>query len=261
MDFLQKKMKPNEGEVPQYYVKNSHPAIISAELFEQVQDEMERRKKLGRRYRSGSIFSCRIVCGDCGEFFDPKVWNSTNKYRRTIWQCNAKFKGDHRCTTPHLMEETVKEKFIQAYNRLLPDRARLIEDCGIMRDALCNCSAIDAEIEAALQETDVVAELIRRCVDENSSIAQDQEAYSKRYDGLVQRYEAAKDRLAGLQKKRTGREKKSEAITRFMQRLAERDEPPTTFTDGLWLDTIDQVTVHADGVLTFQFQNGNVITV
>ena len=28
VDFLQKKMKVNEGEVPQYYVENSHPAII-----------------------------------------------------------------------------------------------------------------------------------------------------------------------------------------------------------------------------------------
>ncbi len=28
VDFLTKKTKPNEGEVPQYYVENSHPAII-----------------------------------------------------------------------------------------------------------------------------------------------------------------------------------------------------------------------------------------
>ena len=29
-DYLTKKMKVNEGEVPQYYVENSHPAIIDA---------------------------------------------------------------------------------------------------------------------------------------------------------------------------------------------------------------------------------------
>lgn len=78
-------MKVNEGEVPQYYVENGHEAIVSPELFDQVQEEMERRKKLGRRYRSGSLFSCRIICGDCGEFYGPKVWNSNSKYRRTIW--------------------------------------------------------------------------------------------------------------------------------------------------------------------------------
>ena len=51
VDFLQKKMKENEGEVPQYYVENSHEAIVSPELFDQVQEEMERRRILGRRYR------------------------------------------------------------------------------------------------------------------------------------------------------------------------------------------------------------------
>ena len=247
-------MKPNEGEVPQYYVENSHPAIVTTELFEQVQEEMARRKALGRRYRTGSVFSCRVVCG-------PKVWNSTDKYRRTIWQCNAKFKGEHRCATPHLTEMAIKEKFILAYNRLLPNRAQLIEDCAIMRDSLFDCAEIDSEIGAVLQEADVVAELIRRCVDENSSIAQDQEAYTKRYNGLVQRYETIKEKLTERQKKRTARQKKAEAINRFMDRLAERDEPLTTFTDGLWLDSIDLVTVHADGMLTFRFQGGTEILI
>ena len=73
VDFLQKKLKVNEGEVPQYYVENSHPAIVTSELFDQVQEEIKRRKQLGRSYRSGSIFSCRLVCEDCGEFFGPKV--------------------------------------------------------------------------------------------------------------------------------------------------------------------------------------------
>ena len=34
VDFLQKKMKVNEGEVPQYYVEHSHPAIIEPDEWE-----------------------------------------------------------------------------------------------------------------------------------------------------------------------------------------------------------------------------------
>ncbi len=47
VDFLTKKMKPNEGEVPQYYIENSHPAIIDPVEFDLVQAEMQRRRKLG----------------------------------------------------------------------------------------------------------------------------------------------------------------------------------------------------------------------
>ena len=46
-----------------------------------------------------------------------------------------------------------------------------------------------------------------------------------------------------------------------MQRLAERDEALTTFTDGLWLDSIDQVTVHPSGTLAFRFQDGTEILI
>ncbi len=44
VDFLTKKKKVNEGEIPQYYVEGNHEAIISPEVFEMVQQEMERRK-------------------------------------------------------------------------------------------------------------------------------------------------------------------------------------------------------------------------
>jgi len=41
---LTKTTKVNESEIPQYYVENSHPAIISPEVFDLVQSEMKKRK-------------------------------------------------------------------------------------------------------------------------------------------------------------------------------------------------------------------------
>ena len=94
VDFLQKKMKVNEGEVPQYKVEESHPAIIHPEEWELVQLEMKRRKASGKHHNSSSPFSAKLICGDCGEFYGSKVWHSNSKYKRTIWQCNNKFKGE-----------------------------------------------------------------------------------------------------------------------------------------------------------------------
>ena len=45
VDFLTKKQKINEGEVPQYYVENSHEGIVSDEIFDMVQNEMRRRNR------------------------------------------------------------------------------------------------------------------------------------------------------------------------------------------------------------------------
>lgn len=261
VDFLQKKMKVNEGEVPQYYVENSHEAIIDPILFERVQEELARRKALGRSYSGKSIFSSRLICGDCGHFLGSKVWNSTNKYRRVIWQCNNRFKGECKCGTPHLTEETIKEKFLEAYSQLLPDRERLIEDCRLMQTTLTDCSDIDREKQDLLQELEIVMELIQRCVDENSRVAQNQEEYLTRYNGLVARYERAQTRIKSLEKERTERMAKADAIGGFMFRLRELDQPLEHFDQRLWLEVIDCVTVHRDGGLTFKFQNGTKVHV
>ena len=54
------------------------------------------------RYSSASIFSSKIKCSECGNWYGSKVWHSQDKYRRVIFQCNHKFKNDKKCWTPHL---------------------------------------------------------------------------------------------------------------------------------------------------------------
>ena len=74
-----------------YHVKDSHPAIVSSEVWDLVQIEVERRKTLGKHYSSGGVFASRVVCGDCGGFYGAKVWHSTDPYRTIIWRCNGKY--------------------------------------------------------------------------------------------------------------------------------------------------------------------------
>ena len=258
VDFLSKKKKINEGEVPQYYVEHSHEPIITPEEFDKVQTELARRKRISRQYSGKSIFSSRIVCGDCGSFFGSKVWNSNSKYRKVIWQCNKKFKGEHKCETPHLDEKTIKARFVAAFNAILDSKDNILEDCRLMQATLTDCAGIDAEIESLLEEIDVVTELTKRCIAENSQTAQNQEEYAAQYNGFVERFEKTKARLEQLRTTKAAREAQAEAIGAFMFEVQELDAL-TDFDDKLWLTVIDTVTVHADGRMTFRFQGGTEI--
>ena len=93
-------------------MQGSHPPIIGAELFDHVNSELKRRKEIGN-IACNSCFSGRIVCGYCSSIYDSKVWHSTSKYRRTIWQCNGKFEGDEKCGTPHLYEKDLQRIFME----------------------------------------------------------------------------------------------------------------------------------------------------
>ncbi len=107
-------------------MEGNHEAIIPSEKFDMVQREMAKRGK-GKKYHSGvHPFSSKIRCGECGSWYGSKVWHSTDKYRRIIWQCNHKFDGDKRCTTPHLTDEQVQDAFLSAANKLLATKDAVI---------------------------------------------------------------------------------------------------------------------------------------
>lgn len=171
VDFLSKTVKKNDGEVPQYFVTDSHEAIIPPDEWETVQKEIERRKELGRHYSGGSIFATKLICGDCGGYFGAKVWHSKDKYRTVIWQCNEKFKkGKEKCRTPHITEETIKVGFVAAFNQLFDIRDEVIKNCEEETKRLTDTTAIDSEAAAVLEEIEVVAELTRKCVEKTQKL-------------------------------------------------------------------------------------------
>jgi len=136
VNFLTKEKKINEGEIPQYYVANSHPAIVTPEVFDLVQHEIKKRKNAKGYKTGGGCFSGKIVCGECGSFYGSKVWHSTSKYRRVIWQCNPRFKNDEKCNTPHLYEDKIKQAFVEAFNSLIKNKDEILQGYETIIQAL-----------------------------------------------------------------------------------------------------------------------------
>jgi site-specific DNA recombinase len=259
VDFLTKKMKENQGEVPQYYVQNSHPAIIDPEEFDAVQAEMERRKNFGRPRTCNSPFSSIIVCGKCGGYYGSKVWGSNTKYRRTIWQCNDKYKGGDICRSPHLNEDDLKERFLTAFNTLMSKRKKLLEDCNLAYDVLCNCTKIEKEIAEYRREVEVVSELSRKAIYENANSAINQTEFNKRNDAYLERYQTAKERVDALEAQRSERIGKALLLKSFIQDIKSRPRVVEEFDEKLWLVSIEKVVVINDERLAFHFKSGTVI--
>lgn len=65
VDYLTKKTKVNEGEIPQYYVAGDHEAIIEPVVFDEVQIELERRCP-GRNRHSG-VRDLRSQCSSLSD--------------------------------------------------------------------------------------------------------------------------------------------------------------------------------------------------
>ena len=256
VDFLTKKMKPNEGEVPQYYVEHSHPAIIKPQEWDLVQNEMARRKAIGRKYSGNSVLSSRLICGDCGEYFGSKVWHHDQPYRKTIWRCNGKYAGTNRCKTPNLDEDDIKNRFVEAFNEVLSCKEMVIADLQVVVAMLADYTELDSKIASLTAEIEVVTELTRRCVIENSQTALNQGSYQAKYAELEHRFETAKEKMASLQKQREDRLQRAERIALFMQYLSEKDYGQIEFDDRLWLASVEKAVVYQDGRVLFGFHGG-----
>ena len=245
--------------MPQYYIEESHEAIISPEEFEEVQSEMARRKKLGRKYSGSTIFSAKLVCGDCGSFFGSKVWHSTSKYRRVIWQCNNKFKGEHFCTTPHFYEDEMKIRFISAFAQFFQNKDIVIETCRMLIDELTDTSAIDAKMERLTMELNDLGVQIREHIQKNAESELNQEEYNRVYDKLTELFSEKKNTYQKLKQKRTQQQGRAEVITSFINALEEHTEPLDYFDESVWKLTVEKVTIFHDGRMIFQFVDGTEI--
>ncbi|MDD7763022.1 MAG: recombinase zinc beta ribbon domain-containing protein [Selenomonadales bacterium] len=174
-------------------MEGNHEAIISPAVFDLVQDEMAKRTNSGSRYSGVSIFSNKIKCADCGGWFGSKVWHSTDRYRRVIYRCNRKYNGE-KCQTPHVTEEEIRAAFVSAYNKLVTEKKEIIANAELIRRTLCNADALQEEKRRLESEMAVLVDMVNNCIAENARIAQDQEEYQKRYDGMVAKYDVAKAR-------------------------------------------------------------------
>ena len=69
-DPINKVLKRNEGELPQYYVEGHHAAIIEPEVFDRVQEELTRRREeweaAEHDFQGMRMFSRLVKCGITG---------------------------------------------------------------------------------------------------------------------------------------------------------------------------------------------------
>ena len=255
-DYIQKTFVENDGsEIPKYYAQNSHPAIISAEVFDLVQMELEWRKSLNGSYSGKSCFASRVVCGDCGAFYGSKVWHSTDKYRRVIWRCNNKYGGDVKCSTPHVTQEELEKAFVSVMQKVITEKDAIFAVCREVLDEALDTSELD-RIATRLQDQALgIAERVRKLVEENARVQMNQEKYQQEYNALTDAYEKNSEKLRRIADQKHDKADRRRKIEVFLQMLEDQEEC-LNFAPYTFVAMVDKVVVRQDGKLNFCFRNG-----
>lgn len=142
----------------------------------------------------------------------------------------------------------------------MANREHILEDIQLIQANLCDCTKLDAQQATLAEEMEIVGELIRQCIEENTIKVQNQAEYLERYDRHIRRYEKMQKQYETLESERQRRKEQHDRISAFVATLAEQTEMPIEFDDDLWLAAVDHATVYADETVTFTFKSGIEIT-
>lgn len=135
-----KKVVKNNGELPMYYAKNNHPAIIPRDIYYRVKEEMARRaskrkvmQKTGKteqgKYSAKYALSELLICGECGTPYKRCTWARNGK-KRIVWRCVSRLEfGTKYChTSPTLDEDRLHSAIVAALNEYGAIRAEIKAD-------------------------------------------------------------------------------------------------------------------------------------
>ncbi len=249
-DFLSKEKVVNSGEVPQYYITDHHEAIISAKVFEEVQEKLKAGKSRGTIKRCENPFSYRVRCGHCGALYGPKTWHIHTTSEKTIWMCNGKYKRDEICTSPILCEDDLRRFSIAGIRGLLADTARADAVFEAIREKEAYSRGYEAECDCFEAEIKRVGRLISENELRNVERA---EEYRKRL--LI-----AEEGLVRARKKTAECMQRGEDAAVFFNALKEIGEI-TKFDREVWDRVVMQLTVYSEDDVKIVFADGSEMSV
>jgi DNA invertase Pin-like site-specific DNA recombinase len=126
----------NDGSVAQYFVENSHPAIIDRETFDKVQMLIQERRE-GCEFNfledDEYAFRSKIVCGICGKGYIHKINNAGTPYARALWACHTYLKnGVKYCASHTIFNDILTGLFVTAYNEFVASKEEYLQKTDVM---------------------------------------------------------------------------------------------------------------------------------
>lgn len=141
--YLNHQKKCNKGEEEFVVLHNHHEPIISSDLFDRAQRELERRSpstEQKAKHSNRYCFSGKIKCEACGNSFVSRTKKRKNKTLYKAWRCYsaANHGAKHTdingnevgCNCPSLNDDDLKCIMQKILESLLVDKTTLINKVG-----------------------------------------------------------------------------------------------------------------------------------
>lgn len=267
VDCLTKEIRKNNGERPKYYVENNHPAIIDAETFGRVQEELARRigkkkvKEIGTKTEQGKYSSKYaltelLICGECHTPYRRCTWTAHGE-KRIVWRCVKRLDyGKKYChNSPTLEESRIQAAIVNAIQKFAQQDPQLLKNLkshierGI-NDAVREDDSLDIQLRLAAVEKEINELFNTISVDTIESFDE------KKAEELLSeknKLQAKSDRLAELNQKDKNKQSRIAEIMELLDGIKNRT---MEYDDRLVRQIIEAVIVESKEKIKVIFIGG-----
>lgn len=246
----------NRGKYDQYFMPDSHPAIVEREVFERTQ-VLLKRKGAAIHPKSGITYpwTGTVICGACGSVFKRKKCGDSAAY----WVCRRHDRTPEKCRTTRIPETEFENAFLRLYYKLrnygIPVLTQLRTDLQTAQDGKLLWSLdiveLNKQIADIVRQERLLAQLKQQGL-------VDPDIYIARGNTLAEQLRTAK-----LEKERLLDAEEDEAI-RQTQALLEALEKGPEFLDAfdgeLFRELVEKIVVESSECLRFRLINGLELT-
>ena len=268
VDCISKTRRKNTGEAPMYYVQNNHPAIISREKFNKVQEELIRRKNKTPQSAKTAITSTGkyskyaltevLVCGECGSRFRRCTWARNGK-RKVVWRCTNRLDfGPKYCkNSPTVDEDKLKNAVVRAINKfnendsttyLMLMKATIADAIGLAGSSE-EIDILERKIDALNK---VMMDIINKSVAEGSSVEDHEDEFKDIHDQI----EMLEHRIGALREATNTKEEREEKEKLLQKTIEDRAAHSQEYDDTIVRQMIECIKIYHDGRIEVIFGGG-----
>ena len=260
IDCITHKSKKNDDR-PQYYVENNHPAIVSKEIFDRVQEEMARRtskrkvKEVGTKTQSGKYsgkyaLTDLLICGHCGTPYRRCTWSKRGK-KKIVWRCISRLDyGKKYCPDSSTVEEeSLQNAIVECIKQVIKDESgyAVIES---LKHHIGMYFTNDDENSTAEDEAKA-AELIQAITQ-----AAKTGHFTAEMEGMVEELNRLKAVIKDKKSKQSSTEKSTKRMEEIMVTIEELKDTPIAFDNYAIRQIIDCIKVISEDEITIIFKGG-----
>ncbi len=262
--------KVNNGERAKYYVSNCLPVIVEPDIWQQVQEELARRRAkrastekaknpLEGRHRGKYALSELLVCGKCGAPYRRTTWAKKGK-KKIVWRCGTRLDyGTQFCNESPTLEEGALHTAI--VNGIMNQYINMGYDTELLKANLDRALAPqipggEADIRARIAElTQQKQDLVARCMEEN-----DITKYELMLTNIVNELEQLNQRLAGIESQQKNRAITESRMAEIDELLGQFAESGMEYDDILTRRLVSAIRVKSADEIEITFKDGKIRT-